>query len=86
MSVLGHLEVLHYAKITLKRPDKFEKYYYGWFEGIIIVMDQDFSVVKATLATHTTKLENIESQLKSIDSSLKYNMTRLNKLEKIKHS
>lgn len=23
--------VLHYAKITLKRPDKFEKYYYGWF-------------------------------------------------------
>ena len=22
--------VLHYAKITLKRPDKFEKYYYGW--------------------------------------------------------
>ena len=45
-------------------------------------MDQEFkSVVKATLATHTTKLENIESQLKSIDSSLKYNMTRLNKLE-----
>ena len=45
-------------------------------------MDQDFkSVVKETLATHTTKLENIESQLKSIDSSLKYNMTRLNKLE-----
>ena len=33
-------------------------------------MDQDFkSVVKETLATHTTKLENIESQLKSIDSS-----------------
>jgi len=23
--------VLHYAKITLKRPDKFEIYYYGWF-------------------------------------------------------
>ena len=45
-------------------------------------MDQDFkSVVKETLATHTTKLENIEMQLKSIDSSLKYNMTRLNKLE-----
>lgn len=45
-------------------------------------MDQDFkSVVKETLATHTTKLENIEMQLKSIDSSLKYNMDRLNKLE-----
>tara|TARA_R100000742_G_C4180046_1_gene15478 strand:- start:185 stop:409 length:225 start_codon:yes stop_codon:yes gene_type:complete len=45
-------------------------------------MDQDFkSVVKESLATHTTKLENIEMQLKSIDSSLKYNMTRLNKLE-----
>ena len=39
------------------------------------------SVVKETLATHTTKLENIEMQLKSIDSSLKYNMDRLNKLE-----
>ena len=23
--------VLHYAQITLKRPDKYEKYYYGWF-------------------------------------------------------
>ena len=45
-------------------------------------MDGDFkSVVKETLATHTTKLENIEMQLKSIDSSLKYNMDRLNKLE-----
>lgn len=45
-------------------------------------MDQDFkSVIKESLATHTTKLENIEMQLKSIDSSLKYNMTRLNKLE-----
>jgi 3-methyladenine DNA glycosylase/8-oxoguanine DNA glycosylase len=45
-------------------------------------MDQEFkSVVKETLATHTTKLENIEMQLKSIDSSLKYNMDRLNKLE-----
>ena len=45
-------------------------------------MDEDFkSVVKETLATHTTKLENIEMQLKSIDSSLKYNMDRLNKLE-----
>ena len=45
-------------------------------------MDQDFkSVVNETLATHTTKLENIEMQLKSIDSSLKYNMDRLNKLE-----
>ncbi|QDP46257.1 MAG: hypothetical protein Unbinned3556contig1001_28 [Prokaryotic dsDNA virus sp.] len=45
-------------------------------------MDQDFkSVVKETLATHTTKLENIEMQLKSIDSSLKYNMDRLNRLE-----
>ena len=54
--------------------------------NIIIVMDQDFkSVVKETLATHTTKLENIEMQLKSIDSSLKYNMDRLNKLKLIKH-
>ena len=45
-------------------------------------MDQDFKrVIKESLATHTTKLENIEMQLKSIDSSLKYNMTRLNKLE-----
>jgi len=45
-------------------------------------MDQEFkSVVKEVLATHTTKLENIEMQLKSIDSSLKYNMTRVNKLE-----
>tara|TARA_R100000458_G_C8087184_1_gene119433 strand:- start:65 stop:553 length:489 start_codon:yes stop_codon:yes gene_type:complete len=23
--------VLHYAKITLERPDKYEIYYYGWF-------------------------------------------------------
>ena len=23
--------VLHYASITIKRPDKYEKYYYGWF-------------------------------------------------------
>tara|TARA_R110002020_G_scaffold80149_1_gene200118 strand:+ start:3118 stop:3342 length:225 start_codon:yes stop_codon:yes gene_type:complete len=45
-------------------------------------MDQEFkSVVKEVLATHTTKLENIEMQLKSIDSSLKYNMERLNRVE-----
>ena len=45
-------------------------------------MDQDFkSVVKELLATHTTKLENIQMQLKSIDSSLKYNMDRLNRVE-----
>ena len=45
-------------------------------------MDQDFkSVIKESLATHTTKLENIEMQLKSIDSSLKYNMERLNRVE-----
>ena len=45
-------------------------------------MDEGFkTTVTQVLATHTTKLDNIEMQLKSIDSSLKYNMDRLNKLE-----
>jgi tetrahydromethanopterin S-methyltransferase subunit A len=46
------------------------------------MIDDNFkTVVTESMATHTAKLNNIEMQLKSIDSSLKYNMDRLNKLE-----
>ena len=29
--------VLHYAGLVLKRPDKYEKYYYGWFRRALEV-------------------------------------------------
>ena len=46
------------------------------------MMDDNFkTIVTEALATHTAKLDNIEKQLKSIDSSLRFNMDRLNKLE-----
>jgi len=39
------------------------------------------NMVVSSLATHTTKLDNIQMQLKSIDRSLSYNMNRINQLE-----
>ena len=36
------------------------------------------SRVVGELATHTTKLDNIEMQLKSIDRNLSHNMGRIN--------
>ena len=39
------------------------------------------SRVVGELATHTTKLDNIEMQLKSIDRNLSHNMGRINELE-----
>lgn len=39
------------------------------------------NMVIKSLATHTTKLDNIQMQLKSIDRSLSYNMNRINQLE-----
>lgn len=43
--------------------------------------DEYETMVVKTLATHTEKLDNIRMQLKSIDRSLTFNMSRINQLE-----
>ena len=44
-------------------------------------MEKLEKAVTSTLATHTTKLDNIHMQLNSIDRNFVHNLDRINKLE-----
>jgi hypothetical protein len=44
-------------------------------------MEKFEKAVTSTLATHTTKLDNIHMQLKSIDRNFVHNLDRINRLE-----
>ena len=44
-------------------------------------MEKFEKAVTSTLATHTTKLDNIHMQLNSIDRNFVHNLDRINKLE-----